>query len=177
VRSALAKHEKGAKSPQRAADTAAVLACFFRARRTFTNVHETEKEEATEEWYSISRYCQAEIPVGRAIEFGRDELTHFYYAQAVYALDGIARFSRVAWSDYRKAMFDQLQTSQNGDGGWPAGNGLSVGRVYSTALCCIILQLDRGHYPSFPRKQIDQEIAAGCQPERRRTFSPTGDFT
>ena len=33
-------------------------------------------------------YCQAEIPDGRGIKFGRDELIHYYYAQAVFNLGG-----------------------------------------------------------------------------------------
>ena len=103
------------------------------------------RDELREKWF---KYCQTEIPVGRDIQFGRDELTHYYYAQAVFNLG-----SDDAWNDYRTAMFDHLQSSQNKDGSWPAGDGISVGPVYSTAVWCTVLQLDKRSHPS--RTAID----------------------
>jgi hypothetical protein len=47
-------------------------------------------------------------------------------------------------------MFDHLLTSQNDDGSWVAGDGISVGSVYSTAIWCTILQLDNYRHPSRP---------------------------
>jgi hypothetical protein len=48
-------------------------------------------------------------------------------------------------------MFDHLQSSQNKDGSWPAPlesqEGISVGPVYSTAVWCTILQLDKKFHP------------------------------
>jgi hypothetical protein len=51
-------------------------------------------------------------------------------------------------------MFDHLQSSQNKDGSWPAGDGISVGPVYSTALWCTVLQLDKNSHPSTQRVEI-----------------------
>ena len=90
------------------------------------------KDELCENWL---KYCQTEIPIGPHIKFGRDELTHYYYAQAA------VHSRRRNWSSYRTAMFDHLQSSQNKDGSWPAGDGISVGPVYATALWCTVLQL------------------------------------
>jgi hypothetical protein len=94
------------------------------------------------------KYCQNEIPVGGGIQFGRDELIHYYYAQAAFNL------GHDTWNDYRTVMFDHLQSTQNKDGSWPASEGISVGPVYATALWCTILQLDNGSHPSMPRVEM-----------------------
>jgi hypothetical protein len=41
----------------------------------FFSEHDSEKK-----WL---KYCRTEIPVGQAIQFGRDDLTHYYFAQAI----------------------------------------------------------------------------------------------
>jgi hypothetical protein len=136
LKMAIGRYEEKAKPGQngsRQTDTAAALACRFLRGR-----YGPMKDEWTKKWF---KYCETEIPVARDIKFGRDELTHFYYAQAMF-------FGSNNWNGYRTAMFDQLQTSQNKDGSWPAGDGIGVGPVYSTAVWCIILQLDRGSHPS-----------------------------
>jgi hypothetical protein len=136
---ALGKAEEAIKPEQKrrqSAHTASALAC----RDALSALG--KGDELCGEWI---KYCRAEIPVGRDIKFGRDELTHYYYAQAVYNLGGRA------WSDYRTAMFDHLQSSQNKDGSWPAGDDISVGQVYSTSLWCTILQLDKNCHPSVRR--------------------------
>ena len=95
--------------------------------------------------------CRGEIPVGRNIKFGRDELTHYYYAQALL---GFGReHGHGDWNAYRQEMFDHLQSTQNEDGSWPAADGISVGAVYSTALWCTVLQLDNANHPALPRIQ------------------------
>jgi Prenyltransferase and squalene oxidase repeat len=147
LRKALAKH-KGVKPASRSADIAAALPCLGSTRRYKVD------EEPNMKWFKI---CQAEIPVGRDIKFGRDELTHFYYAQALFIRGGDdertrSRDAAALWSDYRTATFDYLQSTQNKDGSWWAGDGISVGPVYSTALWCTILQLDRNRHPSMDRR-------------------------
>jgi hypothetical protein len=148
LKKAIGKYEaaKPAQNPSRPADTAAALACHFRPR-SFATLAGTkdEKDELGEKWL---KYCQTEIPMGRDIKFGRDELTHYYYAQAVYNVGGDT------WSGYRTAMFDHLQSSQNKDGSWPAGDGISVGPVYSTAVWCTVLQLDKRSHPSTRRNDV-----------------------
>jgi len=100
------------------------------------------KDDLAEKWFKV---CQAEIPVGAAIQMGRDELTHYYYAQAIYLRDHDKEAG--AWKEYRTVVFDHLQRSQTKDGSWPAGDGLCVGPVYATAVWCTILQLDNQSHP------------------------------
>jgi hypothetical protein len=133
LKMALEKYaEPKAAQDRRPADTAAALAC---------------RRVSKDEW---CEYCQAKIPVGRDIKFGRDELTQYYYAQALFQVGGNGH----GWSVYRTAMFDHLQSSQNKDGSWPAGDGISVGPVYATALWCTVLQLDRRTHPSMPQIEV-----------------------
>ena len=117
-----------------------MLACRF----SRDEADETKDDSNTKKWLKV---CRNEIPLGQGIQFGRDELTHFYYAQ-VECIRG------EKWKDYRTAMFDRLLSSQNADGSWPAPveshEGISVGPVYAAALWCTILQLDRNCYPSMP---------------------------
>ncbi len=139
----LAKYAEKAKPGQnrkRAEDTAAALACRANPRGN--------NDELCKAWL---KYCQAEIPAGRDIKFGRDELTHYYYSQAV------SNFSGEEWTGYRTATFDHLQNSQNKDGSWPASEGMGVGQVYSTAMWCTVLQLDKRSHPST-RRDIDIRI-------------------
>jgi Prenyltransferase and squalene oxidase repeat len=136
LKMALAKNEKGNCS--RSAGTAGALVC-----RYHNSSRRGGPDELIEKWF---KYCQTEIPVNRAIQFGRDELTHYYYAQAQCYLGGDT------WGGYRTAMFDYLQSSQNKDGSWPASDGISVGPVYSTALWCTVLQLDKKSHPSRERE-------------------------
>ena len=60
-------------------------------------------------------------------------------------------FEVLTWTKYKAAMFDRLQTMQHQDGSWPSGGGFSVGPVYSTAIYCTILQLDKGTLPIYQR--------------------------
>jgi hypothetical protein len=96
-------------------------------------------DECCKQWLKV---CQAEIPVGRNTKFGRDELAHYYYAQTMFNLGDDN------WSGYLTAMADHLRSSQNNDGSWPSGDGLSVGPTYSTAVWCIVLQVDKENHPS-----------------------------
>jgi hypothetical protein len=129
--------------------TAAAIACLFSAGEY--------KDELVKKWF---RYCRTAIPIGQAGRIGHDEYTHFYYAQSVYFLgdDGWEKMfgtsdgeTKLTWSAYRKDMFEHLVRTQTGDGSWPAGGGFSVGPVYSTAIYCIMMQLDQGTLPMFQR--------------------------
>jgi hypothetical protein len=93
----------------------------------------------------VLKHCRGELPEKRAIEFGRDELCYYYYTQTVFMLDVDSR-QDFSWMRYRESMFDQLQKNQKKDGSWPASNGLAVDPVYSTALWCIIMQLDKENH-------------------------------
>jgi hypothetical protein len=138
LKKAIGKYEEGAKPGQnssRQADMASALACLF-------NGEGRSQDKLGEKWF---KYCRTEIAVGRALQFGRDELTHYYFAQAVFNVGG------ETWNGYRTAMFDELKTSQIKDGGWPASDGMSVGPVYATAMWCTILQLDKKSHPSRQR--------------------------
>jgi hypothetical protein len=126
-----------APSRTRTLDTAPALACI-RANRAWDV--RTAKNEALEKWL---KYCQAAVPMGRDLNPERDELMHYYYAQAVH------QSAHDTWDGYRTALFDRLQQRQ--DGSWPASNGLGVGPVYATAIWCTILLLDRNSHPSTPR--------------------------
>jgi hypothetical protein len=142
---AIKKYEsaKPEKNRSRPGETAAALVCRFNSipLSQINSDVSRAKDESCEKWF---KYCRTEIPVGRAVQFGRDELTHYYYAQAVF-------LERGAWKDYRTAMFDHLLSSQDKDGSWPAGDGIGVGPVYSAAVWCTILQLDLGGHPSNQR--------------------------
>jgi hypothetical protein len=136
---------------ERAAITAAAIACGFGAG--------DYKSDLVKKWL---KYCQASIPIGLGapqggIRLGHDEYTHYYYAQCVYILGdkgwdrlfGPNQPDRLTWSDYREKLFDQLLRAQNADGSWPGGGGFNVGPVYSTAIYCTIMQLDKGTLPIY----------------------------
>lgn len=102
-------------------------------------------------------YCRTAIPLSHSGRFGHDEYTQYYYAQSLYLLGekGYGKLfpesredDRLTWPKYRKAMFDSLTRSQNGDGSWNSGN---IGAVYSTAVNLTILQLDNGTLPIYQR--------------------------
>jgi Prenyltransferase and squalene oxidase repeat len=160
LRTALAAQSEGEDPVQqrrRLADMAAVLAGHDRNRRLVLELGlGTEKKDAlTPKWFE---YCRSRIPMGRDLKFGRDELVHFYYAQAEYINYGHVEKGDAPkqdrWSEYRTALFDQLQRVQNKDGSWPAGDGIGVGPVYATAVWCTILQLDGNAHPSTRRIEM-----------------------
>jgi len=138
LKRAIEKYEEGAsakKNDRRTADTASAFACLY-------NNEGRGKDELGQYWF---KYCKGEIAVGGAMKFGRDELTHYYFAQVVFNVGG------EEWGSYRTAMFDHLQNSQNNDGSWPASDDIAAGPVYATALWCTVLHLDKGNHPSRRR--------------------------
>jgi len=136
---------------ERPAITAAAIACLFNAGEY--------KSELAKKWL---QYCRRTIPMGlggpMGIRIGHDEYTHYYYSQCIYILGddgweklfpGTPKNERLTWIAYRTALFDQLLKTQNADGSWPSGGGFSIGPVYSTAIWCTVLQLDRGTLPIY----------------------------
>ena len=83
--------------------------------------------------------------MGLGMKQGRDELVHYYYAQAAY------NKSDEYWRNYGATTFDHLRETQKKDGSWPTSEGLGVGPVYSTALWCTIMQLETNNHPSIRR--------------------------
>jgi hypothetical protein len=123
-----------------ATDAAAALAGAVTPRGHVTySDGGTAADPWREKW---EKFCKSAMPTGKALHVGRDALAHCYFAeeQVIVKSD--------AWASYRTALFDALQTHQDKDGSWPAGDGISVGPVYSTAVWCIVLQLDKNSHPS-----------------------------
>jgi hypothetical protein len=149
LKKAIEKFEKGGKpapNRSRSAETAAALACRFNPNAYL------DQDGVANAWFKI---CKTEVPMGDKITFGRDEMTHYYYSQAIYTLkvnpELNARGDAPKWEDYRKSVFDHLQKKQEKDGSWPAPTeapgGVSVGPVYATAVWCTVLQFDKRHHP------------------------------
>ena len=101
------------------------------------------------------KFCQQAIPIDADREFGHDEYTHYYYAQALHPrrqgyatlFPGSKPADQLTWSKYREAMFDYILSRQGAEGSWNTG----VGPVYSTACCLTILQLDDDTLPIYRR--------------------------
>jgi Prenyltransferase and squalene oxidase repeat len=94
--------------------------------------------------------CRSKMPKASDLKFGRDELPHYWLAQAEYIHRGYWTKEEIVqdpWSAYRTALFDQLQRTQTKDGTWPAGDDISVGPVYSAAVWCTVLQIDGASHP------------------------------
>ena len=137
----------------RPALTAAAIACVFSAG-DYKNKH-------VQDWFKFCKRHQMDTGgAGPGVRVAHDEYTHYYFAQALYCLGddgwdkmfpGSAPAERMTWSKYRESMFDNLVRIQNGDGSFPGGGGFSVGPVYSTAVYCTIMQLDRGVVPFYQR--------------------------
>jgi hypothetical protein len=87
--------------------------------------------------------CRKELPPDRKVAFGADELKHYYYAQVMFVAGG------KDWFDYSNSVFEQLKSAQDKDGSWRSSKGIGEGRVYATAIWCIILQLQSERHPSM----------------------------
>ena len=139
---------KAQPTGQRSEDVAAALVCLLESTRLrfAREIHSGEPKDELNK--KLFKRCETEIPMGRDLKFGRDELAHFYFAQAQYDRGGDA------WKNYRTALFDELKDRQKSDGSWPPGDGICVGPVYSTALWCTVLQLDRRTHPSTRHDEV-----------------------
>jgi hypothetical protein len=140
------KQKKPGAGAKLAADAAAVLAGIVVYPRSRFDADGTLAVDPwREKWES---FCKDQLPTGKALQFGRDELAHCYFAEEHVIIKSDA------WNTYRTALFDTLQARQNKDGSWPAGNGISVGPVYSTAVWCTALQLDKQSHPSIRHIEV-----------------------
>jgi hypothetical protein len=116
------------------ADTAAALAC--QRHESYYRMMSGAPQMSLENY-------RAKLPKVSDLQFGRDELAHCCCAQAVQTFGG-----KEDSKAHLDSIFERLRKAQNRDGSWPAGDGVCVGPVYSTAIWCIVLQLDNESHPS-----------------------------
>jgi hypothetical protein len=90
-------------------------------------------------------FCKANVwpggGVNQAQMFGHWHYTHYYYAQVMYR-------QPADWPKYFADISRELIVTQQGDGSWGGGH---VGPVYTTAINCTILQIDKGFLPVYQR--------------------------
>jgi hypothetical protein len=90
-------------------------------------------------------YCQKNVWPGGGINqaqmFGHWHYTHYYYSQVMYRRPD-------DWDKYFTEIGRELIATQQGDGSW---GGSHVGPVYTSAINCTILQLDKGYLPVYQR--------------------------
>ena len=113
--------------------TAAALAALFNAGE-----YDTELSK------KMRAYCDEYIWPGKSIKSssGHWHYMHFYYAQVVYRQGGDR------WNTYLKEIQEKILKEANAGGGW---SDRQIGTVYTTAINCIILQLEKGYLPIYQR--------------------------
>lgn len=113
--------------------TAAALAALFNAG-----------EYDTELTKRMRTFCDERIWPGKPLKSssGHWHYMHFYYAQVIYRQGGDR------WNKYRREIEEKLLKEVNSGGGW---SDRQIGHVYTTAINCIILQLDKGYLPIYQR--------------------------
>jgi hypothetical protein len=57
----------------------------------------------------------------------------------------------LTWSMYRDSFFAGACNSQSADGSWQGTGSWGAGPIYSTAVYCVIMQLDNNCLPVFQR--------------------------
>ncbi len=112
--------------------TAAALAAMF-------NAGEYDSKHTRD----MLSFCEKNIWPGRAGRsyYGHWHYTHFYYSQVMYR-------DEKRWDEYFAWVSDQMLRKQAASGAWKEGH---VGPVYTTAVNCIVLQLNNGYLPIFQR--------------------------
>lgn len=143
----------------RPALTAAAIACFFSAGK--------HDDENVKKWFGFCYNSSLgpqnqKIPLGGpggGARFGHDEYTHFYYAPSVYFL-GEKGYKKMfpkdtgkplTWSMYRDNFFEGACKNQDQNGCWNGTGSWGAGPIYSTAVYCVIMQLDNNCLPVFQR--------------------------
>lgn len=90
-------------------------------------------------------FCRKNIWPGNGLNqsqnFGHWHYMHLYYAQVMYRHEE-------DWEKYFPEISKQLLRSQSANGSWNEGH---VGPVYVSAICVIILQIDKGYLPIYQR--------------------------
>lgn len=113
--------------------TAAALAAMMNAGEYDTELTKRMRE-----------YCRRTIWPGKSVDStnGHWHYMHFYYSQVIYRSGG------EDWDLYRKALNEKLIREFQPGAGW---SDQQVGAVYTTALNCIMLQLEKGFLPIYQR--------------------------
>lgn len=113
--------------------TAAALAAMFNAG-----------EYDTELTRNMRAYCDKTIWPGKPMKSssGHWHYMHFYYSQVIYREGG------ERWNKYRREIEEKLLKEATSGGGW---SDRQIGTVYTTAINCIILQLEKGYLPIYQR--------------------------
>jgi hypothetical protein len=140
----------------RPALTAAAIACLFS--------NGDYKDEYVKKWF---KFCVSPrgVPIhgGGARMGGFDEYTHFYYAASIYFIgeDGwdkmfaddktVTKDQKLTWRKYRESYIGGVIQAQGADGSWSGAGGWGSGPIYSTAVYCVIMQLDKNCLPVFQR--------------------------
>ncbi len=108
-------------------------------------MYSTGQYDEAEQVQRMLDYCRKNIWPGGGISqsqhFGHWHYMHLYYAQIMYRHEE-------DWEKYFPEVSQTLMRTQSANGSWNEGH---VGPVYVTALCTIILQLDKGYLPIFQR--------------------------
>ncbi|MEZ6063070.1 MAG: prenyltransferase/squalene oxidase repeat-containing protein [Planctomycetaceae bacterium] len=113
--------------------TAAALAALFNAG-----------EYDTELSRKMRAYCEENIWPDKSVSArnGHWHYMHFYYAQVIYRQGGDR------WRQYRREITEEILKRTQANGGW---SDQQIGPVYTTAINCIILQLEKGYLPIYQR--------------------------
>jgi len=113
--------------------TAAALAAMYNAGEYDTELTKRMRD-----------FCNEHIWPERRISdpTGHWHYAHFYYSQVIYREGGDR------WNKYRREMEQALISQIQPAGYW---SDQSIGPVYTTAINCIILQLDKGFLPIYQR--------------------------
>ena len=142
---------RGVGGGGRPALTAAAICCSFSAGEYDSPL--------VKQWFG---FCKTRVPLlNQGGRMGHDEYTHYYYAQAIFALgeDGWGKLfpndkgnDKLTWKKYRELTFDALVKAQGDDGSWDGHNWTArFGKVYVTACYLTILQLDNNAMPIYQK--------------------------
>jgi len=102
--------------------------------------------DGSEDVQKMLEYCRKKIwpgneAGGQTQHFGHWHYMHLYYSQVMYRHED-------DWPKYFRDIGQQLLRTQSANGSWTEGH---VGPVYVTAICAIILQLDKASLPIYQK--------------------------
>jgi hypothetical protein len=139
--------DAGRQGSERPALTVAAIACAHKP--------EEHNGDLAKKWLKFS------LSIGMR-PGAYETYTLFHTAQVRHGLgeDGWAKLYGQAekgtrWTEYRKACFDDLLSSQKQDGSWDSPRGLEsvVGPVFTSSARLVVLQLDNETVPIFSRSK------------------------